>query len=641
MSQASALRLVTLSLLLLAAGCGSSRTTEDGGGADGSIEPMDGGSGDRDGGGPDERDAGPVDAGAPEPCDTPGTTETVACGACGTTTRFCSAAGVWAYGECQGEADACVPGTERESACGACGTQVERCSAACEWEPQGACTGQGECAPGTRSRSGEGCGPMETRDVECDDSCNFVPAGECVDDSCDAPGRIERVACGMCGTTERFCTAERVWSYGPCSGEGVCMPGATEPQACGACGTRMARCTTSCSWDTTGACTNEGVCSPGEVSRSTEGCPSGQTRQLTCNAACTFDAGACAVMECEPGVSETLPCGRCGQRVRTCNSSGRWEEGACTGEGVCMPGTTSSQSCGLCGTQPRRCTDTCVWQASGSCTGEITCEPPAATCISATRLRVYSGGATCSSGTCSFTSTDVQCATTCTAGACDSLDLLDGFGGVAGFGTNSVPTGDDTSSPAIDLTAIFPATGLDFYGTNHTSIFVNHNGNLSFGSMLTAFTPTFPRSTPPALIAPWFGDVDTRMAPSTSNAVFWHVDTTGRRLIATWNQVGYYNQRHELRNSFQVIITDRRDVAAGDFDVELRYAQCQWTTGNASGGVNGLGGTPASAGFDAGNAVDYYELPGSGTAAVLDLCTTSNVGVPGLWRYQFRGGRPR
>jgi hypothetical protein len=33
-------------------------------------------------------------------------------------------------------------------------------------------------------------------------------------------------------------------------------------------------------------------------------------------------------------------------------------------------------------------------------------------------------------------------------------------------------------------------------------------------------------------------------------------------------------------------------------------------------------------------------LPGSGTMSVLNLCTTSNVGIPGLWRYQVRGGRP-
>ncbi len=101
-----------------------------------------------------------------------------------------------------------------------------------------------------------------------------------------------------------------------------------------------------------------------------------------------------------------------------------------------------------------------------------------------------------------------------------------------------------------------------------------------------------------------------------------------------------YSQHQDLQNSFQVILTDRSDVSPGDFDVEFRYTQCQWTTGDASGGIGGLGGTPANAGFDAGNGTDYLELAGSGTASVLDLCTTSNVGVPGLWRYSFRAGRP-
>ena len=45
------------------------------------------------------------------------------------------------------------------------------------------------------------------------------------------------------------------------------------------------------------------------------------------------------------------------------------------------------------------------------------------------------------------------------------------------------------------------------------------------------------------------------------------------------------------------------DRAAGDFDVEFRYQSIVWTTGNFNGGVNGLGGTPAQIGFNAGDNV--------------------------------------
>jgi hypothetical protein len=82
-------------------------------------------------------------------------------------------------------------------------------------------------------------------------------------------------------------------------------------------------------------------------------------------------------------------------------------------------------------------------------------------------------------------------------------------------------------------------------------------------------------------------------------------------------------------------------ATSGDFDVELRYNRCEWTTGDASGGDSGLGGTPASAGYDAASKIGapvFSTLPGSGTASVLDLCTTSNVDSAGVWVLHVRGG---
>ena len=60
----------------------------------------------------------------------------------------------------------------------------------------------------------------------------------------------------------------------------------------------------------------------------------------------------------------------------------------------------------------------------------------------------------------------------------------------------------------------------------------------------------------------------------------------------------------------------------------------QWTTGDASGGIDGIGGTPAQVGFNAGDGVRYFSIPGSQTAAIVNIDTTSNVGVPGLWMFR-------
>ena len=60
----------------------------------------------------------------------------------------------------------------------------------------------------------------------------------------------------------------------------------------------------------------------------------------------------------------------------------------------------------------------------------------------------------------------------------------------------------------------------------------------------------------------------------------------------------------------------------------------QWTTGDASGGRNGLGGTEAQGGFNAGDGVRFFSINDSQTPAIVNIETTSNVGVPGLWMFQ-------
>ena len=57
----------------------------------------------------------------------------------------------------------------------------------------------------------------------------------------------------------------------------------------------------------------------------------------------------------------------------------------------------------------------------------------------------------------------------------------------------------------------------------------------------------------------------------------------------------------------------------------------QWTTGDASDGTNGFGGTPAQVGFNAGDGVHFASVPGSQTPEIVNISTTSNVGIPGVW----------
>ena len=62
--------------------------------------------------------------------------------------------------------------------------------------------------------------------------------------------------------------------------------------------------------------------------------------------------------------------------------------------------------------------------------------------------------------------------------------------------------------------------------------------------------------------------------------------------------------------------------------------EIQWTTGNASGGFNGLGGTAAQVGFNAADGIRFASVPGSQTPAIINITTTSNVGRPGVWIFR-------
>ncbi len=61
--------------------------------------------------------------------------------------------------------------------------------------------------------------------------------------------------------------------------------------------------------------------------------------------------------------------------------------------------------------------------------------------------------------------------------------------------------------------------------------------------------------------------------------------------------------------------------------------EIQWTTGDASGGTGGLGGTPAQVGFQTGDGM-WFAVPGSRTREIINVTQTSNVGVPGVWIFK-------
>ena len=226
------------------------------------------------------------------------------------------------------------------------------------------------------------------------------------------------------------------------------------------------------------------------------------------------------------------------------------------------------------------------------------------------------------------------------ANGVQAVEVIHGLGGPAAphdFGTVALERNDDSSSAKMSLLSVFP-NGLTYFGRNYKDFWINTNGNITFRGPLGTYTPNeFPISNQP-MIAPFWGDVDTRGQTINPHDNQIYYAFVGNKLIVTWDNVGYYSSSTNKRNTFQLILTNRDDRQSGDFDVEFRYERLEWTTGNASGGSNGLGGTPAQVGFDAGDKVNFYKQKDSFTANVLTLTDTSNVEEPGIWRWEVRDG---
>lgn len=225
-----------------------------------------------------------------------------------------------------------------------------------------------------------------------------------------------------------------------------------------------------------------------------------------------------------------------------------------------------------------------------------------------------------------------------------AAELVGGLGGTAGFGEGFLFRNDDESLE-IDISPVFP-DGLKYFGTEYHTLWLNNNGNLTFGSSLMTYTPTaIVGNMGKPIIAAWFADVDTRVVPpdatghtwsghTPTNGVYYDFDTVNGIFTATWDYVGYYSNHYDKRCAFQIRLIH---VGTGqDFDVEFRYKQLQWTTGDASGGSGGLGGTMVTAGYSASNGINYFQLPQSGNQSqMLALATTlGNTGLPGVWSWE-------
>ncbi|KAM9425858.1 IgGFc-binding protein-like [Pholidichthys leucotaenia] len=205
-------------------------------------------------------------------------------------------------------------------------------------------------------------------------------------------------------------------------------------------------------------------------------------------------------------------------------------------------------------------------------------------------------------------------------------------------GTSS-PLSDDGSSPRITLQRPF-----FYFGRTYNSIYVNHNGHLTFTSPLSAHTPDrFPLHGSRDIIAPFWTDLDNRemgqilynqytsgsvlqQATQDINTYFPSINFNAEWVfVATWYEVAYYPNSRTRTTAQAVLISEGQHTF-----VLMNYGIIASTT------------RAVQAGYDTVNSVHYMVIPGSFTSAATgsnsNFRLSSNVNVPGRWAFRTDSG---
>lgn len=185
---------------------------------------------------------------------------------------------------------------------------------------------------------------------------------------------------------------------------------------------------------------------------------------------------------------------------------------------------------------------------------------------------------------------------------CDCMIPIDNTFNIVPFSFYTPPNyrNDDGSSGVINLPFNFC-----LYGTNYNSLYINNNGNVSFNASYGTFNSSSFPSASYTMVAPFWADVDTRNL--ASGLVYYQVTPT--HIVVRWRQVGYFSSQADKLNDFQLILTNGTDsIIPIGTNVAFCYGDMQWTTGSASGGVGGFGGTPATVGANKGDGVAFAQF---------------------------------
>jgi hypothetical protein len=188
---------------------------------------------------------------------------------------------------------------------------------------------------------------------------------------------------------------------------------------------------------------------------------------------------------------------------------------------------------------------------------------------------------------------------------------------------------------------------INFFGTSHSTLSVNENGNVTLGTDVSyaGFAGDL-NETGHSIIAPFYEGVMTSMFGVDFGEISVGV-SSNEYFSVHWKDVATLDGTNKT-NNFQMVLVNQYDVSdletsPGDFDIVFNYERVEWDQDL----MNGEG---ARVGFSTfgGTDEEFYQMPGSanpgtfldtGTYPLVDNSFNSN-GVDGRYVIPFRNGRP-
>lgn len=192
---------------------------------------------------------------------------------------------------------------------------------------------------------------------------------------------------------------------------------------------------------------------------------------------------------------------------------------------------------------------------------------------------------------------------------------------------------DDLSSPAVPL-----GFTVNFFGIHSSTVYVNSNGNVTVEKPLSAFIPFGLTSNRTPILAPFFADL---LAFHDQPVTYGRGTLDGRRaFVVNWTKVSAFGKPPHTRNTFQLVLIDRLDTGAGNFDIEFNYDQILFddsATSSAAVGFSSGTGAPGTS-FEITSSAGRGSLVDHGPRETALVHNSLNCHVPGRYMFFARGG---